>query len=485
MRKLLVTCAVVAASTFTGGSQALAAGDGTFTPAPDAPFTAGSTPDALGVFDFNVDGDPDLVVPNRDSSDLTFMVGDTGPAFTVSQVGLTVSNAAPQDVAVGNFNGDTNPDFAVSNPGATPDSITIFKVTPGQITPATVNVSQNPSKFAIGDFDRDGDQDIVVTTPSNERMAILTNDGAGTFTVASTNNSVGDAATSIATGDFNADGDPDLVVTNSLLASATILLGADGATFTRQPTSLPVGTSPSDVAVGDFNGDGDPDLAVTGAGSDDVTILTGQLGPGFAAAGTISVGDNPSSVIAADLNGDGDPDLAVTNQGAPGSEAGTVSLLLGGSGATFTPASGSPLAVGAEPLSVTTADFNADGAADLATANGASDNISVLLGNVAPGGGGGGDTKAPETSIDNGPTGKTNKHKAKIRYSANEASTFECKLTGKGVDSDLANFSACGDAKIKYKHLQAGKKKFFVRATDAAGNVDKTPAKLKWKVLNG
>jgi hypothetical protein len=246
-----------------------------------------------------------------------------------------------------------------------------------------------------------------------------------------------------------------------------------------------VGSSPSDVAVGDFNGDDDPDLAVTGSGSDDVTILTGKLGPGFDSAATLAVGDNPSSVIATDLNGDGDPDLVVTNQGAPGSETGTASVLLGGSGATFSPAAGSPITVGAEPLAVTSADFNADGAVDLATANGASDNITVLLGHVADGGGGGGgdDRTPPQTTINKGPQGKTSKHKAKIRYSANEQATFQCKLKGKGVDKDLRQFTDCGTAKVKYKGLDNGKKKFQVRAVDAAGNVDPSPAKLKWKVV--
>ena len=37
--------------------------------------------------------------------------------------------------------------------------------------------------------------------------------------------------------------------------------------------------------------------------------------------------------------------------------------------------------------------------------------------------------------------------------------------------------------KLKLKHLDAGKHKFSVYAVDAAGNVDKSPAKDKFKVL--
>jgi subtilisin-like proprotein convertase family protein len=93
-----------------------------------------------------------------------------------------------------------------------------------------------------------------------------------------------------------------------------------------------------------------------------------------------------------------------------------------------------------------------------------------------PGPGGGSvDTRAPETKIDNGPKRKTRKHKAKLKFSADEQATFECSLDSK------TNFEPCTSPQ-KYKGLDDGKHKFFVRATDAAGNVDQTPAKRKWKV---
>lgn len=59
--------------------------------------------------------------------------------------------------------------------------------------------------------------------------------------------------------------------------------------------------------------------------------------------------------------------------------------------------------------------------------------------------------------------------------------TFQCAL--KGAKPELREFTDCGETKAKYKRLKPGKKKFRVRAIDAAGNVDPTPAKAKWKVL--
>lgn len=85
------------------------------------------------------------------------------------------------------------------------------------------------------------------------------------------------------------------------------------------------------------------------------------------------------------------------------------------------------------------------------------------------------DTTAPQTKISSGPSSKTSSHKAKFRFGSNEpGSTFECKLDGK-------KWSPCRSPKI-YKGLKEGKHSFRVRARDAAGNVDASPAKRSWRV---
>lgn len=93
------------------------------------------------------------------------------------------------------------------------------------------------------------------------------------------------------------------------------------------------------------------------------------------------------------------------------------------------------------------------------------------------------DTDPPETTITKTPANKTKKPKAKYKFSSSEPnSTFECKLKGKGLKKAVRHFRGCTSPR-KYKHLDDGKFKFQVRATDAAGNVDPTPAKDKFKVV--
>jgi len=86
------------------------------------------------------------------------------------------------------------------------------------------------------------------------------------------------------------------------------------------------------------------------------------------------------------------------------------------------------------------------------------------------------DKKAPETTIVKGPKARSHKRTAKFRFVSSEAgSTFQCKL-------DKKPFKPCRSPK-KYKRLKPGKHVFQVRAIDAAGNRDKTPATRKFRIL--
>jgi hypothetical protein len=87
------------------------------------------------------------------------------------------------------------------------------------------------------------------------------------------------------------------------------------------------------------------------------------------------------------------------------------------------------------------------------------------------------DTTAPQTQISSGPSGKTASRKAKFRFTSNEAaSTFQCKLDGK-------KWASCRSPKT-YKKLAEGKHTFRVKARDAAGNVDLSPARRSWRVTS-
>ncbi len=84
------------------------------------------------------------------------------------------------------------------------------------------------------------------------------------------------------------------------------------------------------------------------------------------------------------------------------------------------------------------------------------------------------DTSSPATRIDKGPKKKTEKRKATFRFGADDpTATFQCNLDGN------LGFSPC--ASPETVRVGLGKHVFLVRATDASGNTDQTPAKRKWR----
>jgi large repetitive protein len=85
------------------------------------------------------------------------------------------------------------------------------------------------------------------------------------------------------------------------------------------------------------------------------------------------------------------------------------------------------------------------------------------------------DVTPPDTSILSGPPNPTSSQDATISFSSTESAvTYECKL-------DTAAFVACTSPKA-YSNLSQAPHTVQVRATDAAGNVDATPATYSWTI---
>jgi hypothetical protein len=83
------------------------------------------------------------------------------------------------------------------------------------------------------------------------------------------------------------------------------------------------------------------------------------------------------------------------------------------------------------------------------------------------------DTTPPDTSITGGPTGPTNNTSPSFTLNSSEArSTFECRLDG---PSKLGSYGACTTPKT-YANLTQGAYTLLVRATDAVGHTDASPA---------
>jgi CSLREA domain-containing protein len=87
------------------------------------------------------------------------------------------------------------------------------------------------------------------------------------------------------------------------------------------------------------------------------------------------------------------------------------------------------------------------------------------------------DRKPPRTRVLRQPRRVPEGGVARFVFASNEAgSSFECRLDG-------SRFRACKSPK-RYRGLRPGKHVFRVRAIDAAGNVDRTPVRRRFEVLD-
>src|ERR1043166_1509599 len=148
---------------------------------------------------------------------------------------------------------------------------------------------------AVGDFNGDGNQDLVTANYASNDVSVLLGDGMGGFGAA-TSFAAGTGAGSVAVGDFNGDGKQDLAVADNFPEGKVAILLGDGMGGFSAATNFSAGNNPESVAVGDFNGDGKQDLAVASFGSNDVSVLLGNGMGGFGAATTFRAGFQARSV---------------------------------------------------------------------------------------------------------------------------------------------------------------------------------------------
>src|SRR5205085_6330873 len=85
------------------------------------------------------------------------------------------------------------------------------------------------------------------------------------------------------------------------------------------------------------------------------------------------------------------------------------------------------------------------------------------------------DTTPPDTVLTGGPTGAVASRQAVFKFTSTEEAHFQCQL-------DRGGYKACSSP-ASYDDLHSGTHQFQVRAVDAAGNLDGSPAGRTWLVL--
>jgi hypothetical protein len=196
-------------------------GDGAGSFSVPTSFAAGDGPERVAVGDFNGDGKQDLAVANYSSDNVSILLGDGAGNFSVPT--SFAAGDGPFSVAVGDFNGDGKQDLAVVNYFSDNVSILLGNGDGNFSAPTNFAVGINPNSVAVGDFNGDGKQDLATANEGylGWTVSILLGDGTGTFS-APRNFGAGISPNSVAVGDFNGDGKQDLVVANSFYPNSTV-----------------------------------------------------------------------------------------------------------------------------------------------------------------------------------------------------------------------------------------------------------------------
>jgi hypothetical protein len=413
----------------------------------DAPGHAG--PIATG--DFDEDGDVDVAVADSDTNSVAILLGDgagglSAPSVEPLGIGPVVGAAGASAIVVGDFGGSPSLDVAVllEHQGSV---VVLIGDGNGDFGPPLHSPAGDGESghMSAADVDGDADLDLAVGHPDRS-VDILVGDDTGTFTAGQ---SLADAGTLPLLTDLNGNGSPDLAVSYPTPTQVKIFTGLGQGTFTFSDTA---DVTPSNGIgapyAGRFNVDAHTDLVV---GS---VILLGD-GNGGVSSGV--EGRHLFATAVSDLDRDGFSDAIGPSPG------GGAAVIVYTGGFFLGCGCGFPTGQDSSPAAVTVGDLNGDGKPDVVTSE-FTEKVVVLL-NLSP----------PNTFASREPAGQYSRQSTQtfVFESPQPGTTFECSVDG-------GPFTACSSP---FDVTTAdGRRTFAVRARDAAGIADPTPAADEWTV---
>ena len=368
----------------------LSNGDGTWK-APEIFPLKGSGPIAITTADLRKSGRVDLIVAESDSSTVGILLANGDGTFQAEST-FTLPGP-PLSVTAGDFNGDGHADVLIGNSGAIGRGPLTFLAgngaggLGGAVSSAQANDFAGAQSLAVGDFNKDGKLDVLVTDDIDavfivSRVYLESGQGDGTFQADRT---VATQSPFVFTGspvaDLNGDGCLDAVTITTQSMAQVYLGNCDGSFTIASHAATALGDTTFSSSLVDMNGDGVLDLVTGGSqyyavdgesgpnAGNDVSVAFGDGKGGFAPQATVyrTGGANLFGLVVANLHGGGLPDVI-----APSASASTLSVLSNDGAGQFAAPNGSAYAYfGGGTTNIPTspplvADFNGDGRPDVA-----------------------------------------------------------------------------------------------------------------------
>ncbi len=307
-------------------------GDGQFGPALNGGhgFFAGTNPTGIAVA--NLNGQPDVIVANSGSNDVSILLGQgKGSSWTLVPGPRIKTDAGPVAVAVGNLLGTGQLDLAVANQQA--NDVQVFPGVGGGFfaqTPTTYAVGQAPSGLFLGNFDGSG-MGIAALNAGSNTISLI--DPGGAIQSIATG---GLRPSSGFAGDFTDSGFTDLVVGNNADGHIALLLGGASGLSLSQSLISADAPSPTSLSFGGLS-NGVLSFYVASAGHEAAFSLAFDLAGGSTPEGAPGAGvpgGTPGGVTSPDIAG-GSGTEGVVTPAVPGAELPAADALAQATTGTF------------------------------------------------------------------------------------------------------------------------------------------------------
>jgi hypothetical protein len=346
-------------------------------------YAVGEEPEVVVTADFNNDGIPDLATADFTSEDVSILLGNGDGTFQAARKFSTA--LGPSSLAVGDFNGDGNLDIAVTEYGTNSSELAIFLGNgDGTFAAGPVySAFEDPYSVTTADFNGDGNLDLAIANNAANNVIVMYGSGDGTFK--ETHAYKVPEPERVLAVDLNGDGYPDLAVLaycgkdvqTCTSGAVAVLLNQGSGTFKAAKYFSVGGVGPDGIAAADLRQDGNIDLVVANNNFEQPSTISVLLGKGngtFQPAVHYNVGAGPAGIAIADFNGNGKLDLAVANTAGE-----TLSILAGNGDGTFQSAKNIPFTGDPLPISVVAGDFTSASTPDLAVALCYGNEVAIFL----------------------------------------------------------------------------------------------------------